>query len=99
MFAVLAFYLFIVMKWGPKFMEDRKPFNVKPLIQIYNLIQVALNAYIFTASLRASYLKPYFNLSCQRYDPKDTSPEMMALLIPAYLYYISKYMDLLDTPR
>ncbi|XP_053949354.1 elongation of very long chain fatty acids protein AAEL008004-like [Anastrepha ludens] len=97
MFAIIAIYLFIVKLWGPKLMESRRPFNVMPIIRIHNLIQVALNVYIFTASFSRSYLKPYFSLSCQRYDPKDTSPEMMALVIPAYLYYISKYMDLLDT--
>ncbi|XP_067636259.1 very long chain fatty acid elongase F-like [Eurosta solidaginis] len=97
MFTILAVYLFVIKKWGPKLMENQKPLNVKSAMQIYNLIQVALNAYIFTASLRNSYLKPYFHLSCQPYDPKDDSPEMMALAMPAYLYYVSKYMDLIDT--
>ncbi|XP_020712889.1 elongation of very long chain fatty acids protein 7-like [Ceratitis capitata] len=60
-------------------------------VEIFVCVEIALQ------SLRASYLKPNFYLSCQSYNPKDTSPEAMALLWPAYIYYVSKYMDLLDT--
>lgn len=42
-FALVAVYLLFVLKWGPKFMEHRKPFNIERILIIYNLLQVVLN--------------------------------------------------------
>ena len=36
----------LMIKWGPKFMEDRRPFDLKNVMMIYNLIQVILNTYV-----------------------------------------------------
>lgn len=42
-FTLVALYLVFVLKWGPKFMEHRKPFNIERILIIYNLLQVVLN--------------------------------------------------------
>lgn len=36
----------LMIKWGPKFMDDRRPFDLKNVMMIYNLIQVILNTYV-----------------------------------------------------
>ncbi|XP_047515880.1 elongation of very long chain fatty acids protein AAEL008004-like isoform X2 [Pieris napi] len=44
---LLTFYLLFVMKWGPKWMEKRKPFNLERILIAYNAIQVILCLYVF----------------------------------------------------
>lgn len=44
--SIVAFYLLFVTKLGPDLMKDRNPFNIKPVILIYNLYQTIFNAYI-----------------------------------------------------
>ena len=41
-----ALYL-IIIYLGPKFMKNRKPYDAKLALQIYNVLLVALNSYIF----------------------------------------------------
>jgi len=40
-------YLYIVLYLGPKFMENRKPFHLLPIIKVYNLVQLAACILIF----------------------------------------------------
>lgn len=47
MFAIVALYLLFSLKWGPKWMEARKAYDLKNLIAIYNAIQVIANTGIF----------------------------------------------------
>ena len=39
-------YVFIVKVAGPRFMQNREPYNIKKFLVIYNALQVALSAYI-----------------------------------------------------
>ena len=40
-------YVYIVKVWGPRFMKDRKPYNINTFLIYYNAAQVVLSAYIF----------------------------------------------------
>ena len=42
-----AAYVFLVTVWGPRFMKDRKPYNISTFLIYYNFAQVLLSAYIF----------------------------------------------------
>lgn len=44
---IMGLYILFVMKIGPEFMANRKPYNVKRLIQIYNIFQIVMNLYMF----------------------------------------------------
>lgn len=44
---LLSAYLAFVYKWGPQFMEKRKPFGLRKLMIAYNAIQVVANLYLF----------------------------------------------------
>ncbi|CAO1423682.1 unnamed protein product [Diamesa serratosioi] len=37
---IFGFYLLFVLKVGPKFMENRRAFNLKSIIAVYNVLQV-----------------------------------------------------------
>uniref|UniRef100_T1GK92 Uncharacterized protein n=1 Tax=Megaselia scalaris TaxID=36166 RepID=T1GK92_MEGSC len=39
-FAIVALYLLFSLKWGPRWMQTRKAYDLKNLIAIYNGIQV-----------------------------------------------------------
>ncbi|CAH1101531.1 unnamed protein product [Psylliodes chrysocephalus] len=39
----IAGYLFTVKKLGPKFMENRKPYNIRKFLIAYNVIQILIN--------------------------------------------------------
>lgn len=44
----VTLYLLFVLKWGPKFMEKRKPYNIERLLLFYNGFQVLCNFTIVT---------------------------------------------------
>lgn len=44
---LLYFWYQFIFKWGPQYMKNRKPFNLKRIIIIYNVLQVLGNSYIF----------------------------------------------------
>lgn len=45
-FAMILIGYVLMIRWGPKFMEDRRPFNLKNVLMVYNLLQVVLNFYL-----------------------------------------------------
>lgn len=45
---ILAVYLWVVLKTGPAFMKNRKPYNISAIIQFYNIFQVAACIYFVT---------------------------------------------------
>jgi len=40
---IILGYLYFVFSFGPKFMKDRKPYELSSIITIYNAVQVATN--------------------------------------------------------
>jgi len=44
---IIGLYLLFVLKVGPQWMRHRKPFEIKPIIKYYNLINVVLNLVMF----------------------------------------------------
>ncbi|KAL1490973.1 hypothetical protein ABEB36_011640 [Hypothenemus hampei] len=89
---VYVWYQF-VLSWGPKFMENRRPLEIKPLMIVYNIVQVMGNAYILY------YLFLSINeidWSCAEIDfSEDYWPKMHFKL--TYLYFLIKILDLMDT--
>ncbi|XP_016924408.3 very long chain fatty acid elongase 7 [Drosophila suzukii] len=95
--AIVAAYVAFVLHYGPRWMEHRNPFELKRVMQVYNVVQVLTNATIFYIGLTNTYLQPGYSWTCQPVDHKDTSPAMMNTLYASYAYYMLKYLDLLDT--
>jgi len=36
----------LMIKWGPQYMKERKPFDLKFIMMFYNFLQVVLNSYV-----------------------------------------------------
>lgn len=93
--SIMAIYLLFVLKWGPEFMKDRKPFKINGIIQVYNAVQVILCLYLVQQSIQYCYSKGY-SLLCEPVD-YSTTPRALNIARGAYFYYLLKILDLLDT--
>ncbi|XP_075157147.1 very long chain fatty acid elongase F-like [Haematobia irritans] len=93
----ILFYVLAVKEFGPRFMANRKAYNVDGLMQVYNVIQILLNSFICYEFLRYTVLNPDYSLTCEGYNPEDRRPMKMKIVRPVTLYYISKYLDWFDT--
>lgn len=43
---ILIAYLYFVLNWGPKFMQNRKPFRLGKTLIVYNFFQVVLSTWL-----------------------------------------------------
>ncbi|KAK0176762.1 hypothetical protein PV328_000867 [Microctonus aethiopoides] len=80
---------------GPKLMEKRQPFVLRRFMMYYNLFQVILSALIFYRVLKYGWWNNY-SLRCQPVDYSD-HPMAIGMLETCWLYYMSKFTELLDT--
>uniref|UniRef100_T1D4I5 Elongation of very long chain fatty acids protein n=1 Tax=Psorophora albipes TaxID=869069 RepID=T1D4I5_9DIPT len=55
---LIAIYLYVIYKWGPSYMENRKPFDLKLIIAAYNIFQVIACSYLVL-----NYIKVGFQFS------------------------------------
>ena len=47
LFGVVALYVYFVKWLGPRLMRDRKPFDLRTVMIVYNIFQVLLSGYNF----------------------------------------------------
>ncbi|KRG02352.1 elongation of very long chain fatty acids protein [Drosophila mojavensis] len=94
---IIAAYLAFVLHFGPKWMAKREPFELKFVMQLYNVVQVVANSLLFVYGLYYSVLQPSYSMSCQPVEHHNTTPQMMRLIYGSYGYYLLKYLDLFDT--
>lgn len=93
--AVVAGYLYFVLDLGPKLMANRKPFDLKKLIQVYNLLQVLANVYLLATGVKVM-IDMGITFKCQPVNYSNSSFALRELRL-VYLYYLLKVSDLLDT--
>uniref|UniRef100_A0A1B0D9K6 Elongation of very long chain fatty acids protein n=1 Tax=Phlebotomus papatasi TaxID=29031 RepID=A0A1B0D9K6_PHLPP len=77
-------------------MKNRQPFEFKRLILVYNITVAVLNAYIcYEIFLRTTLLK--YTWTCLSNKPDPTDPNEVRLSTAMWMYYITKYMEFLDS--
>ncbi|KAJ8040931.1 Elongation of very long chain fatty acids protein 7 [Holothuria leucospilota] len=92
----LLVILYLIIVWiGPKLMANREPFNLKPLLIVYNFAMVGLSFYMFWEFNMAGWLAGY-TLGCQLVD-YSRSPQALRMASVCWLFYISKFIEMLDT--
>nr|XP_023018122.1 elongation of very long chain fatty acids protein AAEL008004-like [Leptinotarsa decemlineata] len=74
--AITILYIYTAKKLGPALMENRKPFNLKKTLFVYNLMQVIFSSWLFYRLATAGWLTGKFSFICQPLDT-STSPEAM----------------------
>lgn len=60
-------YLWFVIIAGPKLMEKREPYNVKPLLRVYNISQVVVCTIIVTRTYQLGFTFEYV-FKCERFE-------------------------------
>ncbi|XP_055848566.1 elongation of very long chain fatty acids protein 7 isoform X2 [Episyrphus balteatus] len=93
--AISLTYAYFVKVLGPKLMENRKPFQLRKVLIIYNLIQVLFSTYLFYEAAQGGWLNGY-NLRCQPVDYSNT-PKAIRVASGCWWYFFSKFTEFFDT--
>ncbi|XP_068898148.1 very long chain fatty acid elongase AAEL008004-like isoform X1 [Tenebrio molitor] len=93
---IVLLYIYFVKFLGPHLMKNRKPFQLKKAILVYNLLQVLLSTYIFYEIGMSGWFTGEYSLRCQPVDYSN-EPSALRMLHAAKWYYIAKFIDLIDT--
>lgn len=89
-------YVYLVKVLGPKFMENRKPFQLKKVLIAYNLFQVMFSAWLFYEIGMSGWLTGDYSLKCQPVD-RSTRPLAVRMAHASWWYYFSKFTEFFDT--
>ncbi|XP_053507288.1 elongation of very long chain fatty acids protein 1a [Ictalurus furcatus] len=92
---ILLSYVFLVLYVGPRYMASRKPYNLKTPMVVYNFSMVFFNAYIVYEFMMSGWATT-FTWRCDLIDV-STAPQTLRMIRVAWLFYFSKYVELLDT--
>ncbi|XP_034412111.1 elongation of very long chain fatty acids protein 1a [Cyclopterus lumpus] len=95
MTTILIAYVIFSKYIGPRIMANRKPFRLNTAMIIYNLSMVLLNAYVVYEFLVAGWGTTY-TWRCDLVDT-STSPMTFRMIRVCWLFYFSKFLELLDT--
>lgn len=93
--SLMAIYLLIV-KVGPKYMENRKAWHLNKVLVVYNFGLVFLSAYMLYEFIASILSMPDFSLMCERVRYED-DPRQLRLARVIYIYYLSKFVEFFDT--
>ncbi|XP_034654613.1 elongation of very long chain fatty acids protein F [Drosophila subobscura] len=93
---VVLGYLVFVLKLGRDFMANRKPYNVRRAMLVYNLCQILMNAGLFGLGIYYMFVRRIYNLRCMTMLPLEHPDKAQEHLI-VYAYFVNKLLDLADT--
>ncbi|KAH8243130.1 hypothetical protein KR032_004747 [Drosophila birchii] len=93
---ILGGYLYFVLKGGRTIMEKRKPFDLRGVIKVYNIVQIVYNSVALSGALHFLLILRAYDISCVRRLPLDHEFKNWERLL-TYAYYFNKYMDLTET--
>ncbi|KAI2796949.1 hypothetical protein RDWZM_004321 [Blomia tropicalis] len=96
--SIIAFYIYTVTVLGPKFMKNRQPYPIEPIIIVYNIIMVIASAAFFYYGGQLTYFPPggKFSLVCEPID-YSTKPESMRLPKLSWWLLLLKMTEFSDT--
>ena len=95
--ATSILYLLFALVIGPAFMANKKPYEIKGIMNLYNVVQVVSNVY-FLHGYWTNGWGSYYNWACQPVD-MDPDPNSMAMRfnLVSYHGYLFRYVDMCDT--
>ncbi|XP_029048654.1 elongation of very long chain fatty acids protein AAEL008004-like isoform X2 [Osmia bicornis bicornis] len=88
-------YVYVVKVIGPKWMENRKPFQLKNALIAYNLFQMLFSAWLFYECLMGGWWGHY-SFRCQPVDYSN-NPTAVRMVHACWWYYFSKFTEFMDT--
>ncbi|XP_075226474.1 very long chain fatty acid elongase 4-like [Lycorma delicatula] len=97
MLTIIVTYLVFVLHLGPRIMWSKKPFELRSIMLLYNLLQIILNIFVvMTFFFNTEGIKYLFNHSCQPADSK-TNFLRIDMCVGYWRYTMLKFLDLIDT--
>jgi len=93
--ALIALYLYVVKILGPNLMRDRKPYNPKGIMIIYNFLMVAASGWMFFEGCLLTNFG--LDLWCCQYVDTSLNYKPMRMIWVGYLFFLSKFVEFLDT--
>ncbi|XP_074597726.1 very long chain fatty acid elongase AAEL008004-like [Brevipalpus obovatus] len=87
-------YVYFVKILGPALMKNRKPFDVRRLMLVYNFFMVLFSVCLIIMGSRRYFTDLSFKCAPVNY---SQSPEALEELYSSYIYYVSKFIEFLDT--
>ena len=88
-------YVYFTKVLGPQLMEKRAAFELRGLMMVYNVFQVLLHIWLFCEVGQSGFFTEA-NYLCQPVDHSN-DPSTLRLMLSGYRYYLSIYVDMLDT--
>ncbi|KAG8011938.1 Elongation of very long chain fatty acids protein 7 [Nibea albiflora] len=92
---IIAAYIYFVTSLGPRLMESRKGFDLKGVLIVYNFGVVALSLYMCYEFVMSGWGTGY-SFHCDLVNYSD-SPQAIRMAATCWLYYFSKFIEMLDT--
>lgn len=94
--SIILGYLYFVLKLGPEYMQDRKPFSLKRILQLYNVGQVVACVFLVYGVAVNGWTTKFSPFKCH---PVEYSNDPMALGLArmAYWTFIVKLAELFET--
>ncbi|KAH9380991.1 hypothetical protein HPB48_008205 [Haemaphysalis longicornis] len=96
-FPVLVGYVYFVKYAGPRWMKDRKPYELKSAILAYNALTVIANACFVVRMVDLSFVSGEYSLLCQGINYYSPTATDMAILNLVWWYCFVRVADFLDT--
>lgn len=93
---VLVLYRHFVLHWGPSFMKNRQPYNLKYILIAYNIFQIYKCAQLAWEAFYLIYWSGYYSIRCQKLID-GTTPLDLLIVNRIWQYYMIKLLDLFDT--
>ncbi|KAF5298126.1 hypothetical protein FQA39_LY02550 [Lamprigera yunnana] len=91
---ILGFYIYFVLKLGPKLMEKRRPYKINKLLVAFNAAQIIVCAYLVYMYSRRVLFE--YNHFCEPIDYSN-SERATEIVKFTYYYHLLKLVDLFDT--
>ncbi|XP_062563470.1 elongation of very long chain fatty acids protein AAEL008004 isoform X1 [Armigeres subalbatus] len=89
-------YVYLVKVLGPRLMENRKPFQLRNTLILYNFVQVIFSAWLFYEIGISGWLTGHYNFRCQPVDYSN-HPKTLRMVHACWWYYFSKFTEFFDT--
>ncbi|KAH8243923.1 hypothetical protein KR032_011315 [Drosophila birchii] len=93
---IMGTYLLFVKVVGPKLMENRKPFDLRAVIKVYNQMQIVYNTLMFVCTVHFMFGPGNFDFRCIHNLPVDHKSKNWERII-SYSYFVNKLIDMLET--
>ncbi|KAH9381021.1 hypothetical protein HPB48_008235 [Haemaphysalis longicornis] len=96
-FLLLFAYVYVAKVGGPRWMKDRKPFQLRSAILTYNIVTAGANAYFFYRFARLTYFGGGYSFFCQGVSRATDDEHSMAILNLNWWYFLVRIADFIDT--